>query len=70
VLVRYSPKHEPWREWVYNAADIDAAPVVWAREMSDNSALLRYFADRRIWLLEVDAAPRAIQRYQARETTP
>jgi hypothetical protein len=69
VLVRYSPKHEPWREWVYNAADIDAAPVVWAREMPDNSALLRYFADRQIWLLEVDLAPQTIQRYQARETT-
>src|SRR5262249_16258929 len=36
--------------WVYNAADIDAAPVVWAREMDSahNRRLLTYFQDRNV----------------------
>lgn len=57
VLVRYSPRHIPDREWVYNRASIDAARVVWARELEpeSNARLARYFADRRIWLLEADA---------------
>jgi hypothetical protein len=49
---------------VYNAADIDASPVVWAREMADNSALLKYFSARRIWLLEADVHPAKLQPYR------
>jgi hypothetical protein len=56
VVVRYSPQHQRSREWVYNDADIDASPVVWAREMdpAQNARLFDYFSDRRIWLLEAD----------------
>lgn len=60
VLVRYQPsngaKHEVDHEWVYNAADIDAAKIVWARDMGDseNQELLRYFQNRHIWLLNGD----------------
>jgi hypothetical protein len=56
VVVRYSPAHDPHEEWVYNAADIDAAPVVWAHDMGprENAQLLDYFKDRRVWLLEPD----------------
>ncbi len=59
VLVRYAAGHNPLWEWVYNAADIDAAKIVWAREMSpeQNRHLLKYFADRRVWLLEADEKP-------------
>jgi hypothetical protein len=41
---------------VYNEANIDAAPVVWAREMSEgkNRRLLRKLKDRQAWLLEAD----------------
>ena len=45
-------------EWVYNAADIDAAPVVWARDTDpvQNRELVEYFSDRTAWLLFVDGA--------------
>jgi hypothetical protein len=60
VLVRYQPSnganHVVDHEWVYNAADIDAAKIVWARDMGDseNQELLRYFQNRHIWLLNGD----------------
>ena len=59
VIVRYNPNHEFHIEWVYNAADIDAAKVVWAREMGpeENLKLIRYFSGRSAWLAEPDKSP-------------
>ena len=56
VIVRYSPNHNPHREWIYNAADIDNAKVIWAREMSpeENLELINYFKDRTIWVVDAD----------------
>ena len=56
VVVRYGPRHSVQNEWVYNAADVDAAPVVWARARNetDDEALRQYFRDRRAWRLTVD----------------
>lgn len=56
VVVRYGPDHHVDQEWVYNAADIDQAPVVWARDMgsANNRRLLNYFQDRQQWLLVID----------------
>jgi len=56
IIVRYSPNHVVHEEWVYNRANIDSAPIVWAREMSPekNRELIQYFKDRRVWLLEPD----------------
>jgi hypothetical protein len=56
VIVRYGPDHNVDREWVYNDATIDAAKVVWARDMgrNDNHELLQYFRDRNAWFIEVD----------------
>jgi hypothetical protein len=57
VVVRYAPRHDPHEDWVYNRADIDAAPIVWARDMGEarNRELLEYYQDRKVWLLEADA---------------
>jgi hypothetical protein len=54
VIVRYTATYPTLTEWVFNVADIDAAPVVWAAEMdaSANARLLDYFKDRRVWLVE------------------
>jgi hypothetical protein len=59
VIVSYGPEHDLDHDWVYNAADIDAAKVVWARDMgsSDNAELLQYFHDRRVWRLNADQYP-------------
>ena len=56
VIVRYGPRFYSGGEWVYNEADIDKAEVVWAREMdaAQNRKLIEYFADRNVWLLEMD----------------
>jgi hypothetical protein len=67
VIVRYQPDHDPTLEWVYNVADIDTARVVWARDMgpAQNQELLAYYRDRRIWLLEPDAASPRLYPYPA-----
>jgi hypothetical protein len=65
VIVRYLPDHKPFREWVYNDAEIDQAKVVWARDMrpEQNLELIRYFKDRKIWLLELDLTPPKLSAY-------
>jgi hypothetical protein len=64
VIVRYAQDHNVHEEWVYNRADIDASPVVWARDMGEerNARLLDYFHDRRVWLLEV-GSDRVLREY-------
>jgi hypothetical protein len=56
VIVHYEATHSPHTEWVYNRADIDAAKIVWARDMGDagNRELLRYFKDRKAWCINAD----------------
>ncbi|MGH9645430.1 MAG: hypothetical protein ACRD4E_01325 [Bryobacteraceae bacterium] len=68
AIVRYSPLHAPFDDWVYNKADIDATKVVWARELygANNDELLRYFHDRQVWLVEPDCDPPKVSRYSPR----
>jgi hypothetical protein len=69
VVVRYGPGHDALQEWVYNAADLDAAPVLWAREMSpeQDRRLFAYFRDRKVWLLEADRTPPRLTPYPLSE---
>jgi hypothetical protein len=59
VFVRYWPQHIFQDEWVWNAADIDASPVVWVRDLGaeEDEKLRSLYPDRRVWLLEPDARP-------------
>jgi hypothetical protein len=67
VFVRYAAAHNPHQEWIYNAADIDAAPIVWAHDRGDDNAhLLEYYRGRTFWLLEPDRAPDCITPYGTR----
>jgi len=65
VFVRYWPRHIFQDEWVYNAADIDGARVVWARDLgaAEDDKLRRYYPDRTAWLLEPDARPPRLTAY-------
>lgn len=67
VIVRYGPNPDPTLDWVYNEANIDAAKVVWARDMGQegNQQLLRYFNDRRVWQVNSDALPPRLKSYEA-----
>jgi hypothetical protein len=70
VLVRYTEAHDYHEPWIYNAADIDRSPVVWAREADPTrrGELLRYYSDREVWLVNADeeephptACPRGLE---------
>ncbi len=67
VLVRYGPdqqRKKEW-EWVYNEADIDAARVVWARDLGPerDRALFDYYPDRAVWTIEVPPYRPLLRRY-------
>jgi hypothetical protein len=64
VIVRYSPSGGSG-EWVYNAADVDHAKIVWAREIPGVSMkpLMDYFKSRKVWLVEPAVNPITLQPY-------
>jgi hypothetical protein len=67
VIVKYSADRNFTEDWVYNAADIDGSPVIWARDMgpSRNAELSAYYPDRTVWHLEISAPhePLRLTRY-------
>ena len=65
VIVRYGSNHDFHRCMTYNRADIDRAPVVWARELdaASNANLLSYYRGRTVWLYEPDETPPRISPY-------
>jgi len=58
VFVRYGQRHM-FHNWIHNAADIDGSRIVWARDLGaeEDEQLLRYYPDRKAWLVEPDAMP-------------
>ncbi|HJS99627.1 MAG TPA: hypothetical protein VJ756_11075 [Terriglobales bacterium] len=57
VIVHYGPGHDFYEEWVENRADLQHAPVVWARERSpeENCQLIASYANRTVWLFDADS---------------
>jgi hypothetical protein len=72
AIVRYSPGHSIFDEWVYNEPDIDKSKVVWARDMdpASNLELIRYFKDRKVWLVEPDLDSPKILPYSLEAAAP
>jgi hypothetical protein len=68
VLVHYTPSHNTHDEWVYNGADLQTAPVVWARDLgtAENGPLLDYYAGRNVWRLYADEEPPRLELLAAR----
>jgi hypothetical protein len=56
ILVRYHADHNVHHEWVYNEADLENAPVVWAHSWRSelDEQLLSHYKGRQIWLLELN----------------
>jgi hypothetical protein len=50
---------------VYNNADIDNSPIVWAREMGPaaDREIIQYFKTRKVWLVEPDTVPPRVSAY-------
>ena len=65
AIVRYSSSHNPYNEWVYNAADIENSKVIWAREIdpANNLELIRYYKDRKVWLVQPDSQTISVSPY-------
>ncbi len=65
AIVRYSQRHNPLDEWIYNAPDIDGSKVVWAREMNaaENRELFQYYKNRQVWLVQPDINPAKVSPY-------
>lgn len=66
VVVRYSRDHNFHLEFVYNAADIDDSPIVWARDLGplENRELLDYYKGRKVWVFEPDHRPGRLVPYE------
>lgn len=55
VFVSYRSDYSLHSEWVYNAAELDKARIVWAHDLGPeaNSGLMEYFSDRTTWSVRV-----------------
>jgi len=52
-------------DWVYNAADIDASKIVWARDQgpAKNQELINYYSTRKVWILDPNGTPPTLTPY-------
>lgn len=67
VLVHYKANHQKGQEWVYNAADIEGARIIWARAMEaqQDRVLAEYYRQqgRTVWTLQADEEPPRLHRF-------
>jgi uncharacterized protein (TIGR03437 family) len=61
VFVRYGNKHRFHDGIVFNDANIDKSPIIWARDLGvENKELIRYYPGRQFWLYNPDDAPNTL----------
>ncbi len=71
VLAHNETDKNPF-DWVYNAADIDASKIVWARDLglAKNQELIDYYQGRQVWIVDPgDRKPRLMP-YRLNATVP
>jgi len=59
IFVTYPARYRIQFEWVYNGANIDASPVVWARDLgaAKDRLLMSYYPKRTVWEMDAPADP-------------
>ena len=64
-------RHNIHEEWVYNAADLETAPVIWARDLGQekNRRLLEQYKGRKAWIINPELDARRMPEGSVR-TTP
>ena len=66
-LVFVKTKTDPFNllQWIYNAADIDASRIVWARDLGPerDAQLAAYFHGRQVWLVDPNVEPATLAKY-------
>jgi hypothetical protein len=66
-LVFVKAKTDPFNllPWIYNAADIDAARIVWARDLGPqrDAQLAAYYRGRQVWVVDPNVEPAALAKY-------
>lgn len=65
VFVRYDNDYIVQREWVYNAADFSASPVIFAHDLGEdrNPELMALHQGRSVWILYVSLRGTRLQPY-------
>jgi len=59
VFVHYDRQHNPHNSWIYNGADLDMQPVIWARQIEPSSdrELRNHYGSRHAWIVFADEQP-------------
>lgn len=67
ALVRPSARRNVLDQWVYNAADLDSARVLWAYDMgaAQNAELMRQYPERTAWIVDLGTEPATVTPYAA-----
>jgi hypothetical protein len=65
-LVFVRAKTDPYNlfQWIYNAAEIDSASIVWARDLGTqaNRKLADYYRTRKVWMVDPNVKPARLER--------
>jgi MFS family permease len=53
-------------QWIYNDADIDASPIVWARDLGPqrNALLQAHLEGRQVWMVDPNVEPATCRKYE------
>jgi hypothetical protein len=65
VFVHYDETCDVHNEWVYNAADMNSAPIIFAHDLGreKNAELIDVHHDRRVWRVSVSVAETTLETY-------